>query len=145
MKAFRGLRERLQESWQQAAERERAERIMKASENIIRLAGVEMSQKVPSYTLAQEIGAMAVGELVFHPRHPKYLDIMTDPKLFDGGRYDGAHEAEIIPLPVEGRLSSDLETDNPEGKLIVDPRLAHRVKPPHKGPPPNGPNHRMAA
>lgn len=87
---------------------------------------------------------MAVGDLVFHPHHPKYLDIVTDPKLFDGGMYDGSYDAQIIPLPVEKNASDDLEADGPEGQLIIDPRLASYAKPPRGGPP-NGPNHRMIA
>lgn len=127
MKAFRSMQERFQESRERSQERRRADLIIKASENIIRLADVDGFKEARKSIVRRSMGNTATtAEILYHPMN---FDAITDYRLFDETRRqytdDGPYEAAVIPFPEQEAPGATAE-DAPKGELIIDRRMSAR-------------------
>ena len=102
MKRIKEAYSEVKQSFEAAIERRRVDAVIRASGNIIRFSDFAPAHEASSARAGAALGAQATAEVLIHPNHPDYWDIMTDPKNFPdedhGFGPDGPENAEIIPF-----------------------------------------------
>lgn len=121
------MQERLSGSRERAQERRRADLIIKASENIIRLADVDGFKEARKSIVRRSMGNTATtAQILYHPYHPTIIDYRLFNETHRERVDDDTPGAEIIPLPRSEDIVDTPAEDAPLGELIIDPRIHER-------------------